>query len=779
MYEIHGIIDGHRVASKDLEEQIQRAVRSGKRQLKIIANGQHGIGGRIWPSPEKTFISVEGTPGQRLAGMGMLGTEIVVHGSCSDDTGWLNCGAKITVLGDVANGAHNAGAQGILYVQGSGGARCDTMTKFNPRFDPLQSWYFRDVGDSFAEFKAGGIAVVCGVDPRHPDNVLGYRPCVGMVGGTIYFRGPTVGQSEKDVRIVPLSDGDWNWLTTNMKPYLEAIDRLDYLEELTRNRQEWQKIVALSPEERQDIGGRRLPMSQFRLQTWEKEVGEGGIVGDLLDVERTIIPYIVTGEDRRQYPSWDNQRFTAPCTYNCPTEIPTQVRTMLIREGRMEEALALVLQYSPLPATVCGQVCPNPCMDACSRGVLLREPVDIAFLGRLSQQVPAPAKAPDRPEKVAVVGGGPAGIAAAWHLALGGIQVTLYEREEELGGKIYQCIPEDRLPRDILAQELERFRSLGVEVRLKCKVDREEFTRLRREYDAVVLATGAHAPRVIPFPGYEDVIPGIVFLKGINARTPMNLEGKKVVIIGAGNVGMDIAVESYNQGAVSVIAVDIQQPASFGKEQQMAKALGTQILYPKFTDRYDRKAGKLHFKDGTSIDADVVFISIGETPELEYLPDEVELFKGHIQADGFYHTNVERLYAVGDVNKPGLITNALGAGLQAARTILAELDGRPPVKREDSMVDYARLCPEYYERDRLPQPQDGDSEALKCMSCGLCRDCGICEQSCYQGAISRQETDDGGYEYVVNDDLCIGCGFCAAVCPCGIWQMNPIEEYNF
>jgi len=95
----------------------------------------------------------------------------------------------ITVLGDVTNGAFNAAAQGILYVQGGGGARCDTMTKRNPRFEPPQSWYFRDVGDSFAEFKAGGIAVICGVNPRNPENVLGYRPCVGMVGGTIYFRG--------------------------------------------------------------------------------------------------------------------------------------------------------------------------------------------------------------------------------------------------------------------------------------------------------------------------------------------------------------------------------------------------------------------------------------------------------------------------------------------------------------------------------------------------------------------------------------------------------------
>ncbi|MBN2331668.1 MAG: FAD-dependent oxidoreductase [Deltaproteobacteria bacterium] len=778
MHTIQGLIDGKRVPSKELEETIQRAIHNGYRQLEIVADGQHGIGGRIWPSPDKTSISVTGTSGQRLAGMGMLGTDIVVHGSCSDDVGWLNCGATITVLGDVANGAHNAGAQGILYVQGGGGARCDTMTKFNPRFEPLQSWYFRDVGDSFAEFKAGGIAVVCGVNPRHADNILGYRPCVGMVGGTIYFRGPTTGHSSSDVKIAPLTDADWQWLTTQMKPYLKAIDRLSYLEELS-HRNEWQKIVALSPLERGDLDKKRLPMDQFRLQTWEQEVGQGGIVGDLLDVERTIIPYIVSGDDRRQFPSWDNGRFLAPCAYSCPTEIPTHERTHLLREGKTQEALDLILQYSPFPGTVCGQVCPNPCMDACTRGVLLKEPVDIALLGSLSLQTNAPEKATARAEKVAVIGGGPGGIAAAWHLLLAGVQVSLYEREEALGGKIYQCIPEDRLPREILHHELERFCTLGPDIHVNTKVDRKTFEQFCRQYDAVVLATGAHAPRVIPFPGYEDVIPGIVFLKGINARTPMNLEGKRVVVIGAGNVGMDIAVEAYNQRAASVIAVDIQEPASFGKEQQMAKALGTQILFPKFTDRYSKADNKLYFKDGSDLDADVVMISIGETPELEYLPEGVELFKGYVKADSLCRTTIDRLYAIGDVAKPGLITHALGNGLQAARTILADFDSRPAAARSDEMVNYDTICPQYYEKERLPQPKDGDTEALKCMSCGLCRDCGICEQTCYWGAISRQETEDGGYEYVVDDNLCIGCGFCAAVCPCGIWQMNMVEDHNF
>ncbi len=777
MYEIYGIVNGKRVSSKDLEEQIQAAVKNGRRELKIIADGQHGIGGRLWPTPEDKKLIVEGTSGQRLGSMGMMGTEILVKGSCSDDVGWLNCGARITVLGDVTNGAHNAGAQGLLYVQGSGGARCDTMTKFNPRFAPLQSWYFRDVGDSFAEFKAGGIAVVCGVNPRHPDNILGYRPCVGMVGGTIYFRGPVTGQSEKDCRIEELTDNDWQWLLENMPPYLEAIERTSYYDELTADRTAWRKIVALTPTERNDMAGGRLPMAQFREETWEAGVGKGGIVGELLPVEeRTIIPYIAYGEERRFYPRWDNDKKTAPCAYNCPTDIPTQTRTRLLREGRLEEMLELVLNYSPLPATVCGKVCPNPCMDACSRGVFLREPVEIGYLGSLSQAVPAPAKAAPRPEKVAVIGGGPAGLAAAWKLALEGFGVKLFEREPELGGKIYQCIPEERLPRDILKAELDRFRALGIEVETGTEIDRQKFTELQQEYDAVVLASGAHAPRMIPFPGYEDVIPGITFLKALNNRQPISMENKKVVIIGAGNVGMDIAVEAYNLGARSVIAVDIQAPASFGKEQQMAAARGTRILYPKFTDRYVKQEGKIYFKDGSFLEADAVLISIGESPELGYLPDEVARERGYLSIDDRGRTNVEKLYAVGDVTAPGLITHALGAGRRAAEALLADLDDTAPPDYSAPMVDYNRIKAEYYDRDCQKAPEDGDTEALRCLSCGTCRDCATCEEACFRRAISRVETADGGYEYVVDESQCIGCGFCEAVCPCGIWTMYPAPE---
>ncbi|MBE0617048.1 MAG: FAD-dependent oxidoreductase, partial [Proteobacteria bacterium] len=524
MIEIKGRARGRRVSSKALDENIQDAVRNGKRRLKVIADGQHGIGGRIWPQGEAVKLRVTGAPGQRVGGMAMLGTEIVVEGSASDDVGWLNTGATITVLGDVANGAHNAGAQGKLYVQGSGGARCDTLTKYNPRFEPIQSWYFRDVGDSFAEFKAGGVAVVCGVNPRNPDTILGYRPCAGMVGGAIYFRGPVQGVVEDDVRIAEVTDADWEWLTRNMKPFLKAVDRLSFLQSLTRSRDEWRKIVALTPDEReQKARARRISVAAFRKNVWERGVGAGGIFADYIDTETTILPFVPTGEGRRQRPVWENEQYAPPCAGYCPTGIPTHERARLIREGREAEALDLVLEYSPFPGTVCGYVCPNLCMDYCSRQQFLKDPVDVSFLGRLSLDRPAPKVASPRPERVAVLGAGPGGMSAAYQLALKGYRVSLYEREERLGGKIYYCIPEDRLPGEILQKEIDRFASLGIEVHTGCDVDGEKYREIHAAHDVVLLATGCHSPRTIPFPGYEHVVPGIVFLKEINARNPMDL----------------------------------------------------------------------------------------------------------------------------------------------------------------------------------------------------------------------------------------------------------------
>ncbi|OGW32908.1 MAG: 4Fe-4S ferredoxin, partial [Nitrospirae bacterium GWC2_56_14] len=694
---IKGNIDGKRVSSKTLEEQIQKAIKDGARELMVVADGQHGIGGRIWPQFGKVKITIEGTSGQRVGSMGMDSTEIVVKGSTSDDTGWLNCGTTITVLGDVANGAHNAGAQGKLYVQGGGGARCETMTKKNPRFPDLESWYFRGVGDSFAEFKAGGIAVVCGVDPRDPENILGYRPCVGMVGGTIYFRGAIKEYSKADVKLADLSEQDWAWLTTNMKPYLQAIDRMSHYEALTKDMGAWKKLIAFTPAEKAKAKGKlKMGLTEFRLNMWEKEVGKGGMFGAYLTHDRSVLPYITTGEERRWMPVWKNDQYLPPCAYACPSRIPSHKRASLIRQGRTAEALSLVLQYSPLPATVCGTVCPNLCMTDCTRG-RVDEPLNIKEYGSAALNLKAPKKAKSTGQSIAIIGGGPGGLSAAWQLGLKGHSVDLYEASGKIGGKLEMCIPRERLPKKILDKELSRFAEIGVNVQVKSPVDKKKFEKIYKDHDLVVIAVGAQEGRVIPFPGHEDVVKGIDYLKEINFGKPRNVKGKKVVVIGAGNVGMDIACQAYDQGAESVIAVDVQKPAAFGKEMELASSKGTTIQYPKFTEKYDAKAKKIYFKDNTSLDADLVIISIGDKPELDFLPASVNTERGYITVNDLGQTSDVKVFAIGDATKPGLVTHAIGAGKVAADKIHTLLMNTDYVPEERRVIPYERIKTQYYE----------------------------------------------------------------------------------
>ena len=761
---ISGQENGERIESRVLEEKIQEAVASGERNLKILAFGQHGIGGRLWKAGgEKVHIRIEGPPGQRLGSLGFDNTTIEVHGPASDDTGWLNAGAEIIVHGNAGNGTCNAMAQGAVRVAGNIGARGMTMTKSNPRFAPPELWVLGSVGDYFGEFMAGGIAVVCGVNPQDPENVLGYRPFVGMVGGKAFFRGPHGGYSQGDAKLAPIDDDDWQWLADNLNVFLQRIQHEELLETLS-DRTQWQLIVSRGPHEKKTL--RTRSMQAFHQDVWDKELGRGGIIGDLSDQDRNQIPVVTTGELRRFVPVWENRKYAAPCESSCPTGIPVQERWRLVRQGRMDEAVDLALSYTPFPATVCGYLCPNLCMSSCTRQSAFMAPVDIRGLGKASINAAVGELPPLSGRKVAVIGGGPGGISVAWQLRRNGHEATVYDTSATLGGKIASAIPSSRIPAEVVTAELERVREIIPHVHLQQEVSQKDIAQLREDYDFVVLATGAQTPRVVPVPGKEHLITALDFLR--DAKVGRARVGKRVIIIGAGNVGCDVATEAHRLGAEDITLIDIQEPLSFGKEREEAEKAGAKFRYPCFTKEIT-EAGVV-LQDGELLPADTVFISIGDAPDLSFIPEDIATERGFVVVNDHFQTTDARVFAIGDLVKPGLLTDAIGAGRKAAGAIVEILAGQRPVSDTRQMIDKKRVSLEYFD-PRILDYEDIDHCGSQCSSCGACRDCGICAAVCPYSAISRMEGADESYEYVVDPERCIGCGFCAGACPCGIWDL--------
>jgi len=768
---INGHNDGVRIDSRILEERIQRAVREGARKLEVDAMGQHGIGGRLWVSKEEPiYVTITGSPGQRIGSKGFPGTTIEVMDGISDDVGWLNAGAEIIVHGNASNGACNAMAQGKVFIAGNIGARGMTMTKTNPRFEPPELWVLGSVGDYFAEFMAGGTAVVCGYEAQDQKNVLGYRPCVGMVGGRIFVRGPIDGFSQADSHMESIDDETWAWFTGNIAVYLKKIKRTRLLKKLTK-REEWQLIRARTPFEKK--GKVRRSISDFRANVWDAELGRGGLIGDLTDLDRSPIPLVVHGELRRSVPVWENRKYMAPCQSSCPTGMPVQERWRLVRDGMIDEAVDLALAYTPFPATVCGYLCPNLCMEGCTRQTGNMASVDITKLGREGHKSKAPKLPPLSGRRVAVIGGGPAGISIAWQIRMKGHEAVVFDMAETLGGKIASAIPDSRVPREVVEAEIERAAKVLPHVHLRQELKSGEFEEFREEYDFVILAIGAQKPRMIPVPGHERIIPALTFLQEV--KKGKMKAGRKVVIIGAGNVGCDVATVAAGVGAEDITLIDIQEPASFGKERKEAEEVGARFKWPCFTKEVTGDGVLL--QSGELLEADTVIMSIGDQPDVDFLPDNIALDRGHVVVNDDYQTTDAKVFAIGDIVRPGLLTHAIGHGRRAAEVIDDIFAGRRPRSDTREMIDYTRMTLEYFD-PRVIEFSDMNHCASECSSCGSCRDCYLCDTICPQAAIKRIELDGGGFERVVDPDKCIACGFCANSCPCGIWDMKqpaPIE----
>ncbi|OEU76310.1 MAG: 4Fe-4S ferredoxin [Desulfuromonadales bacterium C00003068] len=759
--------DGRRISTQILLQQIYTELDNGETEFEVLASGHHNIGGPLWTTDGKSLKFRVKNPGQRVGSFGLEGTEIIVDGSAPADSGWLNAGAILTILGDSGDTTAHCAASGKIFVAGQVGTRSGSLMKHDPAFDAPELWVLKKTGSFSFEFMGGGIGVICGVDCEHLDSILGDRGCAGMIGGTLYVRGPVAGLSD-DVWLLDLDEADHHFLAAGLPEFLAKIQRDELLDTLSDMGQ-WKKIVGKTTEERNAKG--RISLNEFRLGKWVK----GGIFGDIVDDDYSHVAGLVNaGDDRLKVPHWLEKRYAAPCQSSCPSFIPTQDRLKLLREGKEQEALELVLKYSPFPASVCGQVCPNLCMDACSRR-FLDTAVSMKQLGSMSIGTPAPPVAPDTGKKVAVIGGGPGGLSAAWQLRLKGHDVTVYEADSRLGGKLYQAIPTERLPSEILDGEIQRMLDVGIKTELNTRVDAPLFEQLQRENQAVIIATGAHNPVVIPFPGHELLVKGLDFLKKVNAGEKPSV-GKKVVVIGAGNAGMDVALGAYAMGAVKVTAIDVQRPAAFQKEIDHVEALGGSVRWPIYTDHISDKG--LHTKDGELIEADMVIISIGERPDLSYVPSEWLTDRGMMDVNGCWQVNKSKnVFAIGDTTKPGLLTHAIGHGHEAADFCDDLLNGLELIERKKmEAIPQHRLSKELFRprnRGRL-HVTDARQETTRCISCGTCRDCSMCLEACPEAAIRRVEKEDGSFDYISDDHICIGCGICSGICPCGIWTMEQV-----
>ncbi|EEG76342.1 FAD-dependent oxidoreductase [Dethiobacter alkaliphilus] len=490
---------------------------------------------------------------------------------------------------------------------------------------------------------------------------------------------------------------------------------------------------------------------------------------------------------------------TAPCRAACPLHNNIAHWVGQVKNGDMAAAWEILSRSNPFPA-ITGYVCYNFCQEKCNR----QEYDEAVAIGELEKQVglwrhkqfalspPGPATGRELPARVAVVGAGPAGLACAYYLRALGVQVVVLERERVAGGLLAWGIPEYRLPRDVLAQEIQLLLNMGVNFRFGVELNRDiTLSVLEEDYDAVFLATGAAEEKELGVAGEKlsGVYGALQYLRTVHLGDAVP-EGQNVVVVGGGNAAIDAACTARLRGAEVVVVYRRSREAmpAHPEEVRAAEEAGVQFLFQvapqavlgensveqiqlvRTAAESRERPVRIIPNSGFTLDCDTVLVAVGQKPQYEALGSGVVINSASPV------TGKTGVFAGGDLSTgPATVAAAIAAGREGARSIAGYLEigsqsdteavFAEVLGRSEPVSEFRPVNPFLYPRSK--QSANPQEEAGRCQSCGQCNGCSVCWLFCPDMAVLEGEADCR-----LELEYCKGCGICVRECPAGVLEME-------
>ena len=522
----------------------------------------------------------------------------------------------------------------------------------------------------------------------------------------------------------------------------------------------------------------------------------------------------------------------APCQLNCPARTDCQGYVGLIANGEYDSAIKLIKNKISLPASI-GRVCPHPCESACRRKNV-DEAISIAQLKAFAADVDLngekyiPEKSAPTGKKIAIIGGGPAGLTAAYKLAIMGHEVAIYDMMEKMGGMLRYGIPQYRLPKEILDKEISIIEGLGVKMNNGFKLGREiSIEGLKSVYDAVIVAVGAWQSSSMRTPGEEldGVYGGIDFLRSVILGEPVEI-GESVAICGGGNTAMDACRTAVRLGAKNVyvvyrrtrnempaekIEIDeaeeegvqykfLTNPISFNGENGKVKSITLQVMELGEPDESGRRSPVPVEGNTEEIKVDSVIMAIGQKLVKEDVAELELTDRGNIKADiDTFETNIDGVFAIGDATNRGasIAIEAIGEANRCSVAVDAylkgeEIDTRVPYisRRDEEMIDYSskekcerkrpKVLNAEYRRHNFDEvclgytEEEAQAEASRCLECGCkeyfkCKLLNVAQRydinpARFKGEMPQKYTANSNEFIERNSAKCILCGLCVRSC---------------